>query len=490
MVNWRNHTKLDKMDFGHKHLYIDGELVASTDNSTYDLICPGDESIIGSISWAQKADTEKALKVAEQGFKYWSNLPLSERLTWIANLREQLIENSDLLRTSVMYEMGKVWENTAEDITSIVNSLEYYPQEIEKREDLVIPDKEGTHTHKVISQPLGVVVAFLAYNFPLLNLGFKLGPALAAGCSIIIKPSEFSPLSAYIIGELCAKINFPKGVINIICGDVSNVGIPLCESQIPRLITMIGSTETAQKLIAQSSKTSIKRYSMECGGNAPFIVFEDADIEAAIDLGATLKTSNTGQICVAPNRFFIQESVLERFLEGMKERFEQTRIGFGRAHAPQMGPLANRQSVEKIKTIVADAQAQGGEVIFGGQSIDQPGYYFQPTLIRLKDPQAEILQREIFGPVALVVSFSTEEEVLRWANNTSAGLASYVFANNRQTLDYFATGLEFGEVQLNGVKYDIYLPHGGIKNSGIGVDCSTFALDDYLIKKRVSQAIV
>lgn len=478
------------MNFGHKHLYLDGELVPAAGDSTYDVICPGDESVIGSISWAQKADTKKALEAAEAGFTYWSNLPLSERLAWIAKLREQLIENSDLLRTSIMYEMGKVWENTEEDITSIINSLAYYPQEIEKREDLIIPDKEGTHTHKVIAQPLGVVVAFLAYNFPLLNLGFKLGPALAAGCSIIVKPSEFSPLSAYLIGELCAKINFPKGVINIICGDIPHVGVPLCESKIPRLITMIGSTETAQKLIAQSSKTSIKRYSMECGGNAPFIVFEDADLEAAIDLGATLKTSNTGQICVAPNRFFIQEAVLERFLEGMKERFQQTRVGFGRAASPQMGPLANQPSVERMKTIVADAQAQGGEVLFGGQPIDRPGYYFEPTLICLKNPQAEILQREIFGPIALVVPFSRPEEVLAWANDTPAGLASYVYANDPDLLNYFATGLAFGEVQLNGVKYDIYLPHGGIKNSGIGVDCSTFALDDYLIKKRVSQAII
>ena len=291
------------MTFGYKKLYINGQLRDAADQKSFEVICPADEKPVARIAWAGRPDTEKALQSAQEGFEYWSALPLEERLEWIDILREKLLENRDLLRNSIMYEMGKVWEGTEEDLSSITDSLQYYAEEIKKRGDIPLEDKEGTHTHRIIYQPLGVVVAFLAYNFPLLNLGFKLGPALAAGCSIILKPSEFSPLSAYIIGELCAEIGFPKGVITILCGDVADVGIPLCESKIPKLITMIGSTETAQKLIAQSSKSSIKRYSMECGGNAPFLVFEDADLEQAIALGTALKTGNTGQICVAPNRF-------------------------------------------------------------------------------------------------------------------------------------------------------------------------------------------
>jgi len=478
------------MNFGHKKLYINGDLRESSNEGTYDVICPATEKAIASIAWANEEDTQLALKSAQQGFEYWSKLPIEERLGWIEKLRDKILENSDLLRTSIMYEMGKVWEGSDEDLSSISNSLQYYSEEIKKRTDIAIEDKEGTHTHRVISQPLGVVVAFLAYNFPLLNLGFKLGPALAAGCSIILKPSEFSPLSAYILGGICEEIDFPKGVINILCGDVKNVGIPLCESKIPRLITMIGSTETAQKLIEQSSRTSIKKYSLECGGNAPFIVFEDANLKAAINLGADLKIGNTGQICVAPNRFFIHKSVIEGFTNGMVERFKNAKIGFGRENQPDMGPLANRQSVIKVHGIVKEAISQGGEVLYGGNPIDRPGYYFEPTVIRLENNNAEVLQQEIFGPVALIVPFSTKEEVIELANNTHAGLASYVFSNNEETLSFFSEKLEFGEVQLNGVKYDIYLPHGGIKNSGIGVDCSTYALDDYLIKKRVSKALV
>ncbi|PKB42176.1 succinate-semialdehyde dehydrogenase/glutarate-semialdehyde dehydrogenase [Cellulophaga sp. RHA19] len=477
------------LKFGNKKLYINGELKDASNGASFDVICPADEKPVANIAWASKEDTKLALQTAEEGFKHWSKLPLKERLNWIDKLRNKILEKSDLLRSSIMHEMGKTWEGSEEDLTSITNSLEYYSKEITKRHDIKIEDKEGSHEHKIVSQPLGVAVAFLAYNFPLLNLGFKLGPALAAGCSIILKPSEFSPLSAYIIGEICHEINFPKGVVTVICGDVSDVGIPLCESKIPRLITMIGSTETAQKLIEQSSKTSIKRYSMECGGNAPFIVFDDADLELAINIGAALKVGNTGQICVAPNRFYIHTSVIKKFTEGIVNKFKSTTIGFGKENKPQMGPLTNKQSVNKVQSIVTEAVNQGGEIHYGGKAIDQPGYYFEPTVITFKDSNPEILQHEIFGPVALIVPFTTKEEVIELANNTDAGLASYVFSKNDETLAYFSSKLEFGEVQLNGVKYDIYLPHGGVKNSGIGVDCSTYALDDYLIKKRVSKAL-
>lgn len=478
------------MNFGHKKLYINGELVDASNGESFKLISPATEKEVATIASGTLEDTERALKTAQEGFESWSKLPLKERLVWIDKLRNKIIENSDLLRNSIMHEMGKTWEGSEEDLTSITNSLQYYSEEIVKRTDIQIEDKEGTHEHRMVSQPLGVAVAFLAYNFPLLNLGFKLGPALAAGCSIILKASEFSPLSAHIIGELCHEINFPKGVVTVISGKRENVGIPLCESKIPRLITMIGSTETAQKLIEQSSRTSIKRYSMECGGNAPFIVSADADMELAINIGAALKIGNTGQICVAPNRFYIHESVMDEFVDGLKNKFENAKIGFGRENKPDMGPLANAASVIKVDGIVKEAQKQGGKVITGGSVIDRVGHYYEPTLITMDNPNAEILQHEIFGPVAIVVPFKTKEEALELSNNTDAGLASYVFSKNEETLNYFATNLEFGEVQLNGVKYDIYLPHGGVKNSGIGVDCSTYALDDYLVKKRVTKALV
>ena len=477
------------MKFGHKKLYIGGELIAAANGKIHEVVCPASEMPVATISWASQADTARALKAAEEGFTAWSQLPISQRQDWMLKLRSKILERQDLLRNSIMYEMGKVWEGTEEDLTSITNSLQFYAEEIELRQDEEIPDRDGTHTHRLVSQPLGVAVAFLAYNFPLLNLGFKLGPALAAGCSIIIKPSEYSPLSAYLIGEICHEIDFPAGVINIICGDTSEVGVPLCESKVPRLITMIGSTETAQKLITQSSQTSLKRFSMECGGNAPFIVFDDADLNLAISHGVALKVGNAGQICVAPNRFFIQESVVDHYVAEMKRRFEQIKIGFGRENKPDMGPLANQSSLIRVSQIVDEAVRQGGELICGGQRHGAQGHYFQPTIIRFENENAPILQQEVFGPVAFIIPFQTQEEVITMANNTDAGLASYVYSSDPARLDFFSTHLQFGEVQLNGLKYDIYLPHGGIKNSGIGVDCSSYALDDYLIRKRVTMAL-
>lgn len=477
------------MNFGIKKLYIDGLLTESANGKYHEVICPADEQNIAQIAWATEADTQKTLEAAQNGFEYWSKLPVEERTEWIDKLRNIIIDNSKLLRESIMYEMGKVWEGTEEDLKSIIDSLKYYSNEIKNRHEISIEDRDGTHKHSIMHQPLGVVVAFLAYNFPLLNLGFKLGPALAAGCSIIIKPSEFSPLSAYILGSLCKEIDFPKGVINIICGDTEEVGIPLCKSTIPKMITMIGSTETAQKLVAQSIDTSIKRFSMECGGNAPFIVFEDADISLAVAHGTALKIGNAGQICVAPNRFYVQESVADKFIQELVGKFENIRLGFGKQNKPEMGPLANKQSVTKIRDIVNEAVKQGGEVLIGGKPYGEVGYYFQPTVIRLEDKNATILQQEIFGPIAIISSFTSIDEVIHMANDTEAGLASYVYSTNEATLALMTENLAFGEVHLNGFKYDIYLPHGGIKNSGIGVDCSTFALDDYLIKKRVTKAL-
>ncbi|WP_010136713.1 aldehyde dehydrogenase family protein [Ochrovirga pacifica] len=472
--------------FGHKNLYINGELKPASNNGVFDVISPATEKSIGTIAWATKQDTLKALETAEQGFHYWSQLSIEDRNQWIHKLRNKIVENSDLLREAIMNEMGKTWEASEEDVELLIKSLEFYADEIHNRNPEEIADKEGTHSHKIVAKPLGVAVAFLAYNFPLLNLGYKLGPALAAGCSIVLKPSEFSPISAYIIGEIAKEINFPKGVITVLCGDLENVGIPLCESTIPQLITMIGSAGTAQKLMEQSSKTSIKRYSMECGGNAPFIVCEDADLDTAINIGSILKTSNSGQICVAPNRYFVHQSVLDAFVAGVKAKFEKTKIGFGRDNKPDMGPLANKQSVAKVKEIVNRAIAQGGKLITGGKEIEGDGYYFEPTIILFDKPYADIMEEEIFGPVVIAVPFTDKAEVLKLANNVDAGLSSFVFSKSNETIQYFAQNLDFGEIQVNGVKYDIYLPHVGVKNAGVSMDCSKYALDDYLSKRRIT----
>ncbi|GJM64275.1 aldehyde dehydrogenase family protein [Persicobacter diffluens] len=477
------------LKYAHKNLYINGELVPATGGATYQLLSPATEEPIATISWAQKSDTEATLQAAKEGFAYWSKLPVAERVEWMLKLRTRILERGDELRTAIMDEMGKTWEGSEEDLVSITNALQFYADEISSRKSFEIADKEGTHQHEIVSQPLGVVVAFLAYNFPLLNMGFKLGPALAAGCSIIMKPSESSAISACLIGEIAHEIGFPKGVINVLCGNRQNVGIPLCESKIPQLITMIGSTRTAQNLIVQSSQTSIKRFSMECGGNAPFIVFEDADMDEALAIGGGVKFGNSGQICVAPNRFYIHKSRFDAFVEGMVAKAQSMKVGHGRENQPDMGPLANKASVESVHAIVEQAVAEGGKILHGGAPLEGPGYYYPPTVIVLDNPEAAVLQNEIFGPVALICAFETKEEVIKYANSVDAGLASYVFTEDEALQQEMAMALEFGEVQINGVKYDIYLPHIGVKDAGISMDCSFMALDDYLQKKRITKKL-
>jgi len=260
------------MNFGYKKLYVDGQLLDAKGGRKNDVICPGTDEKIAEIAWATVEDAEKTLMAASKGFGLWSKLTIWERANWMFKLRAAIIKRETELREAIMYEMGKTYEATEEDYEILIDALEWYPQEMMHRREEIIPDVDGTHQHYLVSEPAGVAIAFLAWNFPLLNVGYKLGPALAAGCSIIIKPSASAPLSAYLVGEICYEIGFPAGVINILTGPNSEVSDTLSSSPIPKVVTIIGSTATGRKLIASCS-TSIKRTSMELGGNAPMIIF-------------------------------------------------------------------------------------------------------------------------------------------------------------------------------------------------------------------------
>ena len=476
------------MEFGNLQMYIDGDMKSSVDNLTKDIYSPLNGQKIASLAWGNQKDSLIALESASKGFKVWSKLPLTKRKEWMYMLREKILENKVLLRKAISYEMGKPYSATAEDIESITNSLEYYADVIDdfvKTEKIALNDE--THNHKLVSKPIGVVVAYLAWNFPLLNAGFKIGPALASGCSLILKPSELSPISLYIIGNLLKEINFPKGVINIICGEPTEVAQTLSKSTIPNLITMIGSTETAKKVISDSS-TSIKKYSMELGGNAPFIVFDDADLDNAINIGAAIKFGNCGQICVAANRFFIHEKVYDKFLNGLIEKAKNLKIGYSEDLDFEIGPLISKKSRDRITNLIKDTIDSGGNLEYGGGIPEMSGNWFEPTVISGINESMSIFREEIFGPVASIIKFKYDDEVLNQANKTQYGLASYLFTKDKKRIDKFVDELDFGEIHVNGIKYDIYLPHGGIKQSGIGHDCSELALEDYLIKKRISIA--
>lgn len=475
------------MNFGYKKIYIDGTLRDASSGRREKQICPGTGETIAELAWAGAADANAALESARDAFLSWSSLSHKDRSDWIKRLRDAVLARGDELRSAVMYEMGKPWDATAEDLQSLLDALEFYPRAVAEMKEIELADSDPSFSHRIVSRPVGVVVAILAWNFPLLNIGFKLGPALASGCTIVLKPSEKSAVSAYLLGEIAASVNFPKGVFNIICGSPKEVGEALSTSKIPRLLTMIGSSAVGRKLMAQGS-TSVKRMSMELGGNAPAIVFEDADLHKAAKDIAALKFGNAGQICVSPNRIYVHQSVIAEFLKLLKQEAAQVYVGFGEGTNATMGPLIDEGARSRVMGLVREALESGATLLQGGKIPENmpKGYFYEPTILSDVKETMRISCDETFGPVAAVRAFLTEEEVIAAANKTDYGLVAYAYTKDRDRTERLAASLEFGEVMLNGFKWGINLPHGGIKESGVGKDCSILALDDYLVKIRIT----
>lgn len=472
-------------------MYIGGELVDSIEGKTMQVISPATGESHAELAIASIKDTELALEAAQKGFEQWSKLTLAERTEWMLKLRKAIIARKDELHYAVMYEMGKTWESADEDINMIIDALEYYPAEMAARRGSVITDINGTHTHTLVDEPRGVVVAILAWNFPILNVAYKVAPALAAGCSIIIRPSADSPLSAYLFGEICAEVGLPAGVVNIVTGGSRDTSIPMSESTIPKVMTMIGSTATGCKLIAQSA-TSIKKLGLELGGNAPALIFDDCDLERAVAVMSGLKYNNSGQVCVTPNRIFVQDGIYDEFMTRFKEQVANIKVGFGRDMGITMGPVINDNARKRLLGVIEDAVAKGATLTMGGdipEGMAEGTSYLNPTILEGVTPDMLCYKEEIFGPIAPIIRFKDEEELDPMVNLPDSGLASYLFTNNLARVNKYSAFIQSGEVQVNGVRYAINLPHGGVGNSGLGHDCSHLALEDYLHIKRVSIAI-
>lgn len=470
-----------------KSQYIGGKLVKGP--VLHEVFNPATGLKVGVIHAATAAEANVALNEAQKSFASWSTTSVSERIEWMMKLKHAIIKNEQELRYCVHVEMGKSWSSTQGDYQMLIDSLDYYADLIKNRKHNSITDADGKSTHAIMDEPIGVAAAFLAWNFPLLNMAYKLGPAMAAGCPIVIKPSIKTPLSACLMGEICASIDLPAGVVSIVCGDDIEIGDAISSSTIPALITLIGSTAVGKHVIAKGA-TSIKKYSMELGGNAPVIVMDDADIDLAADIVSSLKTENAGQICVAPNRIFVHKNVHDNFVEAVKLRFAQKKVGFDREQEIDMGPVMDAGSWSRIDGLVKKAEQQGASIVVGGGRPEglQAGSFYAPTLLTGVTNDMDICRDEIFGPVASIIVFDDLQETINQANDTDAGLSSYIFTNNADVAKNIARQLRFGEVHINGVNYAINLPHCGLKQSGVGVDCSELALDDYFATKRISTA--
>lgn len=473
-----------------RYMLINGELVPGS-GSPLPVYNPATEDLEDTVATANLTDVQRALSAARAAFPGWASTPVMERQRWMQRLCEEVAAAEEDLRDDIHREMGKPWAQTQEDVDSLKKALSFYAEEIARVRDFGLVDRAGTHRHRMVHEPVGVVLAYIAWNFPLLNLAFKIGPALAAGCPIIVRPCEETPLSAYAVGALCQRIGLPPGVVQILCTESLDVADAMTASHIPAMVTLIGSTPTGCHIM-RTGATTIKRYSMELGGNAPVLVFPDADLERAADIVCALKFTNAGQICVAPNRVFVARAVLDAFTERVIDRANHTRVGYDKTSDIQTGPLINRAAWARVKQLVDSAVADGAVLHTGGERPPghTRGHFFAPTVLGHVTRDMAIYRKEIFGPVISIIPFENESPLLDYANEgDDGGLTAYIFTKDLDKAERFAAGLRYGEIQINGVKYDIDLPHGGIGQSGIGHDCSVLALNDYLVLKRISQVL-
>lgn len=435
---------------------------------------------------ASKEQAQEALEEAQKAFVTWSRKSLSEREQYIRKFIKILNKNREHVIDMLIEETGKPLDNAEYDFNMLPDCLDFFIEEAKRLDGNMIPDYSGKHLNMTIHKPIGVVVGYLAWNFPILNLGYKLGPILASGCTCVLKPSSQTPLTTLYIGQLAQQAGIPAGVINIIAGQGSSVSQVMNESKIPKMITLIGSSRTGQKIIEQSA-TSIKHYSLELGGNAPVIVMKDADVADAAFKTADVKFGNAGQVCVAPNRVFVHKDIAKDFIEQIKHYVNRISLGSGKDQADiLMGPVISSNAQSNMQDLVDDAVAKGAVIVCGGKKANRDGFFFEPTVLYNVTSEMRVYKEEIFGPILPILTFDDADDPVTLANDTIYGLAAYCFTNDLKTTMRLAREIDSGSVCINEPFYNFNLPHGGCKESGVGKDCSKFSLEEYYYIQRIA----
>ena len=426
-------------------------------------------------------ETETAIAAANAAWPAWRNKTGKERSIILRKWFDLLIAHQDDLGRILTAEQGKPFIEGRGEIVYGASFVEWYAEEAKRVHGETLPQWDNNRRLMVIKQPIGVCAAITPWNFPLAMITRKVAPALAAGCTVIIKPAELTPLSALAAGELAMRAGIPAGVLNIITADEAGsiaIGKTLCESEVVRHISFTGSTEVGRILMAQSAPT-VKKMSLELGGNAPFIVFDDADIDSAVEGAMASKYRNAGQTCVCANRIYVQDGVYDHFVEKFAAKVRGLKVGNGFEAGVQVGPLIEDAALQKVKRHVQDAVAKGGKVLAGGKALQ--GQFFEPTLITEATAAMLCAQEETFGPFAPVFRFKTEQEVIGMANDTIYGLACYFYSRDIGRIYRVSEALEFGMVGVNvGVLATEHVPFGGVKQSGLGREGSHHGMDDYV----------
>ena len=470
--------------------YINGNLVEGT-GKRQTVLDPATNEVIAEYTGASSEQATEALEAAQKAFATWSKTSLDERVATIQRLIRSIESRKEELLTVLMAETGKTYSQAIGDYNQCINRLRFVAEECKRVYGVTIPSyttTAGGAYHIIEKRPIGVVVGHVAWNFPLGNAALKIGPILASGCTGVVKPSKETPLATMILAEAAAEAQIPAGVLNIVTGSSKDLGEALNGSIIPRMITLIGSTASGREVMRQGA-TSIKKYSLELGGNAPVIVMPDADIEKTAELAVTRKTSNAGQVCICFNRFYVHSSVHEQFVHALEENLKQVKLGTGKDEGKfVMGPMITAKARNRMAQLIEDAVASGAKLVMGGEIPEdkQAGNWITPALLVDVRDDMRVSKEEIFGPIIAVQTYTDLDDVIRRANDTDCGLTSYAFGHDTRAIAKLFEGLEYGELYVNGIPNGVHLPHGGVKQSGLGCDNSFLALEEYYDMKRFS----
>ncbi len=471
---------MSEIDLIRQTNYIAGKWVRAENGEVISVINPADGEHIGVVPNCGRIETAQAIEAASHAFKTWRNTTANDRSKLMMNLYQAMMDNQHALGTLLTREMGKPLTEAKGEIAFGAAYIKWFAEEAKRVYGDVIPTPWPGKRILVTKEPVGVVAAITPWNFPNSMIARKLGATLAAGCTIVIKPASQTPYSALAIALLCEQAGIPAGVVNVITGKASDIGSEMCENPNLRKITFTGSTQVGKRLAAAAG-ANMKRISMELGGNAPFIVFNDADLDAAVEGAMISKFRNTGQTCVCTNRFLVQSGVYEKFADKLIQAISALKIGNGMDDGVEQGPLIDKSAVEKVEEHIADMVDNGGRILIGGRRHALGGTFYEPTVVADATSKMKVAKEETFGPLAPLFRFETEDEVVSMANDTEYGLACYFYTRDLGRTWRVMEALEYGLVGINeGLISTEVAPFGGFKESGMGTEGSKYGLDDYL----------
>lgn len=464
---------------------IGGEWVQADSGATIDVINPASGQKLGTVPKCGKAETRRAIEAADKAFATFRKTTALERSKLLRNLHDAILDNQDALAQLLTLEQGKSLAEAKGEIGASAAYVLWFAEEARRTYGDVVPSPWADRRIIVTREPVGVIAAITPWNFPSSMLARKIGPAIAACCTSVVKPASQTPYSGLAWGALCEEAGIPAGVVNIVTGAAGEIGDEICANPIVKKLTFTGSTEVGKVLIEKSAAT-VKKVSMELGGNAPFLIFDDADIDRAVEGAIMAKYRNSGQTCVCTNRFFVQAGVYDEFVEKFAAASAKLKVGPGVEDGVQQGPLIDLKAVEKVEELIADASAKGGKIVTGGKRHELGGSFFQPTVISEANPTMRFMEEEIFGPVAPVFRFDEEDEAVALANSTQYGLACYFYTGDLGRAFRVMEGLKYGMVGVNeGLITTPEAPFGGVKESGLGREGGHQGIEDYLDTKYV-----